>query len=135
MSADPVPSSKTNIFQSKLIYCRHFRTYSRCAMFDWNDTVFRRRNVTRRRISNTVLQPRSWGREADSPEVCRLVFPILSVILTKYHYIILTDYTGIQFHRYFSSIILIPTNLHATCFLVIYSSYQYSANFGKAADL
>jgi hypothetical protein len=30
------------------------------------------------------------------------VFPILSVILTKYHYIILTDYTGIQFHRYIS---------------------------------
>ena len=30
------------------------------------------------------------------------VFPILSVILTKYHYIILTDYRGIQFHRYIS---------------------------------
>ena len=30
------------------------------------------------------------------------VFPILSVILTKYHYIILTDYPGIQFHRYIS---------------------------------
>jgi hypothetical protein len=44
MSADSVPSSKTNIFQNKLIYCRHFRTYSRCAMFDWSDTVFRRRN-------------------------------------------------------------------------------------------
>jgi hypothetical protein len=52
-----VPSSKTNIFQNKLIYCRHFITYSRCAMFDWSDTVFRRRNVTHRRISNTVLQP------------------------------------------------------------------------------
>jgi hypothetical protein len=38
MSADSVPSSKTNIFQNKLIYCRHFRTYSRCAMFDWSDT-------------------------------------------------------------------------------------------------
>jgi hypothetical protein len=25
-----------------------------------------------------------------------------SVILTKYHYIILTDYPGIQFHRYIS---------------------------------
>jgi hypothetical protein len=62
-----LPSSKTNIFQNKLIYCRHFRTYSRYAMFDWSDTVFRRRNVTRRRISNTVLQPRYWGREADSP--------------------------------------------------------------------
>ena len=75
MSADSVPSSKTNMFQSKLytlIYCRHFRTYSRCAMFDWSDTVFRRSNVTRRRISNTVLQPRYWGSEADSPEVCRL---------------------------------------------------------------
>ena len=71
-SADSVPSSKTNIFQSKLIYCRHFRTYSWCAMFDWSDAVFRRRNVTRRRISNTVLQPRYWGREADSPEVCHL---------------------------------------------------------------
>ena len=43
MSADSVPSSKTNIFQSKLIYFRHFRTYSRCAMFDWSDTVFLRR--------------------------------------------------------------------------------------------
>jgi hypothetical protein len=41
---------QTNIFQSKLIYCRHFTTYSRCAMFDWSDTVFRWRNVTRRRI-------------------------------------------------------------------------------------
>jgi hypothetical protein len=30
------------------------------------------------------------------------VFLILSVILTKYHYIILTDYPGIQFHRYIS---------------------------------
>jgi hypothetical protein len=30
------------------------------------------------------------------------VFPILSAILTKYHYIILTDYPGIQFHRYIS---------------------------------
>ena len=73
LSADSVPSSKTNIFQSKLIYCRHFRTYSRCAMFDWSDTVFRQRNVMRRRISNTVIQPRYWRREADSPEVCRLI--------------------------------------------------------------
>jgi hypothetical protein len=75
MSADSVPSSKTNIVQGKLytlIYCRHFRTYSRCAMFDWSDTVFRRGNVTRRRISNTILQPRYWGSEADSPVVCRL---------------------------------------------------------------
>jgi hypothetical protein len=46
------------LISDKLIYCRHFRTYSRCAMLDWSDTVFRRRNVTRRRISNTVLQPR-----------------------------------------------------------------------------
>ena len=30
------------------------------------------------------------------------VFPILSVILTQYYYIILTDYPGIQFHRYIS---------------------------------
>ena len=29
-------------------------------------------------------------------------FRFLSVILTKYHYIILTDYPGIQFHRYIS---------------------------------
>ena len=72
MSADSIPSSKTNIFQIKLIYCRHFRTFWRCAMFDWSDTVFRRRNVTRGRISNTVLQPRYRGSEADSPEVCRL---------------------------------------------------------------
>jgi hypothetical protein len=72
MSADSVPSSKTNIFQNKLIYCCHFRTYSRCAMFDWSDTVFQQRNVTRRRISDTVLQPRYWGREANSHEVCQL---------------------------------------------------------------
>ena len=37
-----------------------------------NQNIFRWRNSTRRRISNTVLQPRYWGREADSPEVCRL---------------------------------------------------------------
>jgi hypothetical protein len=87
MSADSLPSSKTNIFQSKLIYCGHFRTYSRCAMFDWSDTVFRRKNVTRRRISNTVLQPRYWGREADSPEVCRLN---LDYDITFYYLIIST---------------------------------------------
>jgi hypothetical protein len=46
---------------------------SRCAMLDWSVSVFRWRNVTRRRISNTVLQPRYWGREADSPEVCQLM--------------------------------------------------------------
>jgi hypothetical protein len=68
-------------FQNKLIYCRHFRTYSRYAMFDWSDTVFRRRIVTRRRISNTVLQPRYWGREVDSPEVCRLVLSRVSPFL------------------------------------------------------
>ena len=28
--------------------------------------------------------------------------PILSLILTKYHYIILTNYPRIQFHRYIS---------------------------------
>ena len=88
MSADSVPSSKTTIFQSKLIYCRHFRTYSRCAMFDWSDTVFRRRIVMRRRISNTVLQPRYWGRETDSPEVCRLcvhVRPPLTIFVFTLH--------------------------------------------------
>jgi hypothetical protein len=88
MSADSVPSSKTNIFQNKLIYCRHFRSYSRCAMLDWSDTVFRRRNVTRRRISNTVLQPRYWGSEADSPEVCRL--PNL-LHITRFEIIIFID--------------------------------------------
>ena len=62
MSVDSVPSSKTNIFQSKLIYCRHLRTYSRCAMFDWSDTVFRWRNVTRRRISGlTLVLSFSWS--------------------------------------------------------------------------
>jgi hypothetical protein len=62
MSADSVPSSKTNIFQSKFIYCRHLRTYSRCAMFDWSDTVFRWRNVTRRRISGlTQVLSFSWS--------------------------------------------------------------------------
>jgi hypothetical protein len=49
-------------------------------MFDWSDTVFRPRNVTRRRISNTVLQPRYWGREADSPEVCRLPYISLTIL-------------------------------------------------------
>ena len=74
-SADSLPSSETIIFQSKiytLIECRHFRIYSRCALFDWSDMVFRRRNVTHRCISNSVSQPRDWGREADSTEVCRL---------------------------------------------------------------
>ena len=84
MSADFVPSSKINIFQYKLIYCRHFRTYSRWAIFDWSDTVFRRRNVTRRRIPNTVLQPRHWGREADSPEVCRLDLLCGPKLITQY---------------------------------------------------
>jgi hypothetical protein len=97
MSVDSVSSSKTNIFQSKLytlIYCRHFRTYSRCAMFDWSDTVFRRRNVTSRRISNTVLQPRYWGSEADSPEVCRLHIHIQIMTnhyLDKRHELFLDD--------------------------------------------
>jgi hypothetical protein len=72
MSADSVPSSKTNIFSKQAHLLSPFRTYSRCAMFDWSDTVFRRRNVTHRRISNTILQPRYWRREADSLEVCRL---------------------------------------------------------------
>jgi hypothetical protein len=59
------------------------RTYSRCAMFDWSDTVFRRRNVTRRRISNTVLQPKYWGSEADSPEVCRLHILYHRIMVTR----------------------------------------------------
>jgi hypothetical protein len=84
MSADSVPSSKTNIFQSKFIYCRHFRTYSRCAMFDWSDTVFRRKNLTRRRISNTVLQTRYWGREASHPRFvdCWPTFPFSATELS-----------------------------------------------------
>jgi hypothetical protein len=82
-------------FQNKLIYCRHFRTYSRCAMFDWSDTVFWWRNVMRRRISNTVLQPRYWGREADSPEVCRLAACLTSCKypfpLKSFHFWIFND--------------------------------------------
>jgi hypothetical protein len=56
-------------------------------MFDWSDTVFRRRNVTRRRISNTVLQPRYWGREANSPEVYRLssVYEKSFCMLSEYY--------------------------------------------------
>ena len=54
-------------------------------MFDWSDTVFRQRNVTRRHISNTVLQPKDWGSEAESPEVCRL----LSQVTDKLYYIML----------------------------------------------
>ena len=68
MSADSAPSSKTNIFQSKLytlIYCRHFRTYSRCAMFDWSGTVFRRRNVTRRPYYSIEEAKRTHPRFAD----------------------------------------------------------------------
>jgi hypothetical protein len=75
-SADSVPSSKTNIFQSKLytlIYCRHFRTYSWCAMFDWSDTVFRWRNVTRRRTLNTVNR-QTAGDSASLPQYCTTVF-------------------------------------------------------------
>ena len=92
MSTDSVPSSKINIFQNKLINCRHFRTYSRCTMFDWSDTVFRRRNVTRRRISNTVLRLRYWGREADSPEVCRLVQMVLKKNGSRTNYDIILLY-------------------------------------------
>jgi hypothetical protein len=33
------------------------------------------------RVSNTVLQPRYWGREADSPEVCRLVCLLVFISL------------------------------------------------------
>ena len=68
MSADSAPSSETNIFQSKLytlIYCRHFRTYSRCAMFDWSGTVFRRRNVTRRPYYSIEEAKRTHPRFAD----------------------------------------------------------------------
>jgi hypothetical protein len=51
--------------------------------------------------------------------------------------IILTDYPGIQFHRYISEIILILMNLHATClphrsFIAVIT--RCSANFGTAAD-
>jgi hypothetical protein len=140
MSADSVPSPKTNIFQSKLytlIYCRHFRTYSRCAMFDWSDTVFRRRNVTLRRISNTVLQPRYWGSEADSPEVCRLQIsryieflclfffrlslPVHSVnIESLFFRSSLPVHTVNRFHgtsNFFVCLVTIKTdiNLHKTC--------------------
>jgi hypothetical protein len=45
MSADSVPSSKTNIFQNKLIYCRHFRTYSRCAMLCDNHWIHHHRDL------------------------------------------------------------------------------------------
>jgi hypothetical protein len=72
MSADSVPSSKTNIFQNKLIYCRHFRTYSRCAMFDWSDTVFRRRNVTRRPYY-------SRGIEGEKPRFADCFRPVSGV--------------------------------------------------------
>jgi hypothetical protein len=40
------------------------------------------------------------------------VFQILSVILTKYHYIILTDYPGIQFHKYVFIKICTQANLY-----------------------
>jgi hypothetical protein len=51
---------------------------------------------------------------------------------TLCHYIILTDYPGIQFHRYISlNYINFNQYLRATCFLVIYSSYQCPVNFGK----
>jgi hypothetical protein len=87
----PYLNQRPIFFQNKLGYYRHFRTYSRCAMFDWSDTVFRRRNVTRGRISNTVLQPRYWGREADSPEVCRLEgtesAEVATSDLARYHWI------------------------------------------------
>ena len=49
-------------------------------------------------------QPEVAGEIAGRRHILRtlLVFPILSVILTKYHYLVLTDYAGIQFHRYIS---------------------------------
>ena len=120
MSADSVPSSKTNIFQSKLIY---FRTYSRCAMFDWSDTVFRRRNVTRGRISNTVLQQRYWGREADSHEVCRLCLYQVRVITVFIVFRLLTDFVCLYNNEFWlslckivrSSVILLLPLLNKWC--------------------
>ena len=128
MSADSVPSSKTNIFQSKLytlIYCRHFRTFSRCAMFDWSDTVFRRRNVTRRCISNTVLQPRYWGSEADSPEVCRL---IRCAVISFTFYIIMKW----KFKQWWSSLLSISTKRTITSHLISLNAKKNTTyNVGK----
>jgi hypothetical protein len=39
MSADSVPSSKTNIFQSKLIYCRHFEKDGTWSELTWFETT------------------------------------------------------------------------------------------------
>jgi hypothetical protein len=128
MSADSVPSSKINIFQSKLytlIYCRHFRTFSRCAMFDWSDTVFRRRNVTRRRISNTVLQPRYWGSEADSNEVCRL---IRCAVISFTFYIIMKW----KFTQWWSSLLPISTKRTITSHLISLNAKMTTTyNVGK----
>jgi hypothetical protein len=43
-------------------------------MFDWSDTVFQRRNVTRRRISNTLLQPTNVASSVQIGRNGRYVF-------------------------------------------------------------
>jgi hypothetical protein len=52
MSADSVPSSKTNIFQNKLIYCRQFRTYSR-----WAELL----RLIQKRCSFTIICVQVWN--------------------------------------------------------------------------
>jgi hypothetical protein len=59
------------------------------------------------------------------------VFQILSVILTNYHYIILTGYPRSNFLNYINY----NEFTWKACFLVIYSSYQCPANFGKSTNL
>ena len=120
MSADSVPSSKTNIFQNKLIYCRHFRTYSRCAMFDWSDTVFRRRNVTRRPYY-------SRGIEGEKPRFADCLRPVSGVPnidcvsgllfqIWKYH------------HRQYTTTDLTLVTHHSTLLLVM--SGEHGSNCG-----
>ena len=115
MSADSVPSSKTNIFH----LLSPFRTYSRCAMFDWSDTVFRRRNVTHRRISNTILQPRYWGSEADSPKVWRLQYTIIAFIWGEHRKLSTREWLFSQGHVSF---------LWWWCLLLNDKAYQFLFN-------
>jgi hypothetical protein len=75
-------------FKANSFICRHFRTYSRCAMFDWSDTVFRRRNVTRTEsaeVATSAIEAFNWR---DHKRRNPIVFPhFISEHATNLHVI------------------------------------------------
>jgi hypothetical protein len=72
-------NSERNKKPYSLFLCRNFKTtiYHQTVTNNYllRCVIIGSTGILLRRISNTVLQPRYWGREADSPEVCRLPPP------------------------------------------------------------